>query len=677
MDEKETQPSPLRKQLFIAVLIILVAGVLGELGARRLPFFTVMENWGLDFRATSFQDKSRQVVRDDIVILGINEDTLDTLRYRSPVDRGFLNDLLNHLARQNVRAVVLDLLFDRPTEAEKDTAFQNTLRNFPVPLFVSFGDVSDIVTEKNMKYMDTYLQGVGKGYANMIITDDDGVVRGIPIRDDAWKNKDMLGLAAAVADALGVELKTDSINLEYALGPDDKTPAFKIFPAHIAPRMPKNFLNLEGKIIFIGATLREVDTYKTPFTANLGAFGSAFTKEEPGKTVKTFNVGEMPGVIIHAHALAQLLDGRQLNVASTAVRVVITLTLALAAFLIARMSFPLWAIMSASAVVVLGYIIVTPLVYQEAGYLLPIVAPVLGYFFSAALTNLYQQRRYHGERAFIRGALSRYVAEDVVQQLERQPWRLKLGGERRNLTFLFTDIEGFTTLSERTEPEVLVPALNSYLDQASRVVLEHDGVIDKFIGDAIVAVFGAFHEDENHSQKAVECALALDKFAQDFAAKMKGEGLAFGRTRIGVNTGTAIIGNFGGDVRFDYTSIGDAVNTAARLEGANKYFGTHICISGSAAENCENIDMRPVGEIVLKGKTDGTPVFEPMYPQHSNFNYLDEYKAAYTLMKEKSDTASERFEELAERAPADTLVKLHLNRLKNGQTGPRIELDEK
>lgn len=667
--------SPLIRRMVAALVILSISCAFGVFLSRSVGAVKSIEYWTRDIRAILLSPWND--VRDDIVILGITEATLNTLPYRSPVDRDFLARLLNHLAKQKVRAVVFDMLFDRPTEATKDTAFKQALQAFPAPVVVSYGDVSDAITQPQHDYMGIYLDGVGKGYANLVFDTNDATVRWINTRHEPGKS-DHPGLAAATAKALGIEIPAANIPLDYVIGPNLETSAFKIIPAHVAPIMPKQFLDLEGKIVMIGGVLREVDRYRTPFASALQFAGQSFKEEAAGKTTQTQGAaGVIPGLLIHAHALAQLLDGRRLHILPLSWEIAVTALVGLFGMLIARLTIPLWIILSAAISVVVLYFGAVAAFFMLGGVLAPIVSPALGFVAALGLTSIYQRRQFHEERAFIRGALSRYVAEDVVKQLEHEPWRLKLGGERRNLTFLFTDIEGFTTLSERTEPEILVPALNDYLNRASQVVLDNGGIIDKFIGDAIVAVFGAFDDTVNHAQQAVDCALALDDFAQAFILEKRTEGMDFGRTRIGVNTGSAIIGNFGGALRFDYTSIGDAVNTAARLEGANKYFGTCVCVAGSTAESCPNTVMRPIGEIVLKGKEDDVITFEPVPGENPDTYSVADYATAYALMRTNDPDAIESFRVLSKNWPDDPLAAFHLDRLQSGETGARIIMDEK
>jgi CHASE2 domain-containing sensor protein len=485
--------------------LLIAAGVTAVVGvaASTVPILISSENWARDWRVAELGPKPP--VRSDIVVLGLDEKTFDTLQYRSPVDRGFLAELLNYLAKAEVRAVGIDILLDRPTESEKDLALFTALRDFPAPLVVVWADPDAdelILTQKQKRYMDANLQGIGKGYANLLDDKLDGVIRWINVRHEAGKDGHP-GFPAAIAKSLGHALPDTNILLDYTPWPEDQNSAFPTFSAASFKTMPEKWFAsvLKGKIVMIGGVLRDTDRYPTPFVA--GRLGNA--------------EGTIPGVVIHAQALAQIIDGRRLNVAGGGARLAIIAAAASMGAALAALTIPIWLMLAAGIVFLAALVASIGAAYPLTGLLAPIFSPGLGFLAALMVMSFYQQRRFHEERTFIRGALSRYVAEDVVKQLEEEPWRLKLGGERRNLSFLFTDIAGFTALSEATEPAVLVAALNQYLDGASRVILGCGGTIDKYIGDAIVVVFGAFGNQDDHAHKAVDCALALDRFAQKFA----------------------------------------------------------------------------------------------------------------------------------------------------------------
>ena len=163
---------------------------------------------------------------------------------------------------------------------------------------------------------------------------------------------------------------------------------------------------------------------------------------------------------------------------------------------------------------------------------------------------------------------------------------------------------GFTTLVETLEPDALGPLLNDYLTGMTDLVFAHDGTVAKIVGDALHVLFGAPGDQPDHADRAVKCALALDEYAQSFRERWRKKGIALGVTRIGAHAGPAIVGNFGGGRFFDYTAYGDTINVAARLEAANKQLGTRICVSATLAAKVEDFRGRPVGDLLLRGRTD-------------------------------------------------------------------------
>ena len=281
------------------------------------------------------------------------------------------------------------------------------------------------------------------------------------------------------------------------------------------------------------------------------------------------------------------------------------------------------------------------------------------------------------QKRFIRQAFSRFIAPQVVDQLIADPSKLTLGGKRVELTFVFTDLAGFTTLIESSEPSVVLPVLNEYLDALCRIVLEHGGTIDKIVGDALHAFFGAPLEVADHPARAMDCVLALDAYAQAFAETDKARRLRFGHTRIGVHSGTAVVGNFGGESFFDYTAHGDAVNTAARMEGVNKHLGTRVCVTAATASRCPDIRFRPAGTLVLKGKSRGVEAFEPLSPISANSPETKAYLEAFRLMEAEDPGAPAAFRRLAEQFADDPLVTFHAKRLATGETGTTILLKDK
>src|SRR6266478_3844967 len=231
-----------------------------------------------------------------------------------------------------------------------------------------------------------------------------------------------------------------------------------------------------------------------------------------------------------------------------------------------------------------------------------------------------RRRQIAAERAH--ALLSRYFSPNLAERLASDPDAVDLGGQRREITSLFTDMAGFTSLVETLEPDIIAPLLNDYLGSMTDIVFAHGGTVVKIIGDAMHVLFGAPAEQPDHASRAVACALELDAGSQSFCDRWRKKGVALGTTRLGLNAGPAIVGNFGGGRYFDYTAYGDTVNIAARLEAANKQLGTRICLGESVAARVPGFTGRPVGDLILRGRSETLRAFEPLSP--------DEYEAPAT-----------------------------------------------
>ena len=284
-----------------------------------------------------------------------------------------------------------------------------------------------------------------------------------------------------------------------------------------------------------------------------------------------------------------------------------------------------------------------------------------------------RERQAAAERAH--ASLSRYFSPNLAQRLASDATAVDLRGQRREIATLFTDIAGFTTLVETLEPDVLGPLLNDYLVGMTDVVFAHDGTVAKIIGDAIHVLFGAPGEQPDHAARAVSCALALDECAQGFCRRWRQKGIALGLTRIGAHAGPALVGNFGGERFFDYTAYGDTINVTARLESVNKQLGTRICVSETLAEKVPEFHGRPVGDLVLRGRTEALRVFEPLSGEQYENEAMGSYMAAFAKLQADDPSALAAFAAHVGRNPDDQLAGFHLKRLLNGATGTRITMD--
>jgi adenylate cyclase len=215
------------------------------------------------------------------------------------------------------------------------------------------------------------------------------------------------------------------------------------------------------------------------------------------------------------------------------------------------------------------------------------------------------------QRRYAQSALGKYLPRDIAAQILRDPKKLSLTGEKRLLYTLFTDIEGFTILSHRLPPDRVATILNAYLDGMCDIVLDQGGTIDKFVGDAVVAFWGAPIAREDDADRAARAQLEMLTFTQKFSIEYSEPGHEMGRTRVGLHYGEAVVGNFGGEGRLSYTALGDSMNCAARLEGANKYLKTVALISEEARSRTSLDVYRPMCRIVLSGRATPVVVWEP------------------------------------------------------------------
>jgi adenylate cyclase len=283
-----------------------------------------------------------------------------------------------------------------------------------------------------------------------------------------------------------------------------------------------------------------------------------------------------------------------------------------------------------------------------------------------------ERRRVEAERA--QAVLARYFSPNLAQKLASEGTVLALGGERREVTSLFTDLTNFTTLVETLGTSVIVPLVNDYLTGITGIAFEHQGTVVKIVGDAVHILFGAPLEQPDQAARAVACALAIDAFAEAFRAAKQDDGIPLGVTRIGINAGSAIVGNFGGEQYFDYTAYGDAINIAARLERANKVLGTRICASRSVAAQVPGFSGRPVGDLLLRGRTGPLRAYEPLSQARSEDPAVRAYCEAFARLEAGDPTAAQAFAAVIGTHGPDPLVTFHLKRLLGGEAGTRLVL---
>lgn len=318
-------------------------------------------------------------------------------------------------------------------------------------------------------------------------------------------------------------------------------------------------------------------------------------------------------------------------------------------------------------------------VYEAFGaaILLPAFPAAIAWLGSAGLTNRLMYAASNRTRALLRRSFEHYLPPAVIAQMVASETLPKLGGERREISVLFTDVADFTTFSEAVEPEFLAATCNEYFDGVCAAIFAEGGMVNEFIGDAVLAFFGAPLDQPDHADRAISAALGVDAFGRRFSAEKKARGIDFGGTRIGVHTGIAIVGNVGTRSRLKYSALGDMLNAGSRLEGLNKTIGTRICVSGEIVSKARRHRFRPIGSFVVKGRHGATEVFEPLAPEDLQGDCISRYETAFQSLKSGASDAAVQFAELHRDYPEDPCVAFHCRRLAVGEAGTLIVMTEK
>ena len=343
----------------------------------------------------------------------------------------------------------------------------------------------------------------------------------------------------------------------------------------------------KDKIVFVGVTASGLfDVFETPFSH-----------------------GAMPGIQVNAAVADDLLTGRFMRAAPEAVRYASVFGAALAVGIMAALVPAWYGTFATLLLVALGSWAATR-VFAD-GYWINLTQPVLASSFALFGGVGYQYFAEGREKRKMKKLFGQYVSKDVYEQLVANPALARLGGQRREMSVLFSDIRGFTTFSEKGQPEDIVHMLNEYFTRMVAIVFRHKGTVDKFVGDMVMALFGAPVEDPEHAEHAVAAALEMLEELRKLNLKWAAEGRPNLDIGIGVNTGPMIAGNIGSDEIMSYTVIGDAVNLGSRLESLNKNYGTRIIISDATRSSLTGpYTFKPLGDVVVKGKSEAIAIFE-------------------------------------------------------------------
>ena len=596
----------------LVTLLFLAAGLGVARSSWELPLSSDAERALYDLR---FKLAAETVAEQDprISLVVYNDSTLELLGKRSPLDRRMLARALTALDRMQPRAIGIDILFDQaqPEDGELISAF----RGLATPTFLAFATNAanpDQIEPWQERFLTDFLARIGSPRvrpASILLEPDleDGVIR-------RWTRQDgsLPPLLANAMAAAHPEFRDYRGSIDFRLPADREAGRFPKLSIEVFAQLESGELppearaaveaalaeQIRGRYILIGGDIHDADDFETPMTR----FGLGWTK----------------GIEVHAHLLAQQLDGRMpaplpgwtLWLAALMVVAAGALTGALelrgwrlAAALIVQAALVGWLPFQLQAMDV--DTISLPAFGWGAGWLLAFIGA------GAAARALGSE-----QRRFAQSALGKYLPPDVAREIMREPERLALHGEQVRIYALFTDLEGFTKLSHAITPKTLSRLLNRYLDLMSDIVLKHGGTLDKFVGDALVTFWGAPIARPDDADRAIRAGREMYEAGEEFrrtAGKIGGEEVPpIGVTRVGLHRGDAVVGNFGGEGRIQYTALGDAMNCAARLESANKALKSTMLVSDPAKRESTLDIFRPLGRIVLSGRATPVMVWEPV-----------------------------------------------------------------
>lgn len=545
-----------------------------------------------------------------IVMVTYNDETLFNTGIRSPLDRTVLTNALANLDQMGAKAIGIDILFNSPRP--DDDALKAQLRAMKTPTWIAYIEQSsnpNTIFFEQQKFLAAYLADVTtdktKPTSVRFRTDADSVIRNWPDRPKGLPP--LMANAMAPVDASHADYQGNIrflVPARAAAGQEE--PVFANIPIDtfampMDDEMRAGFSELiKDRYVLIGGDIIDTDQFNIP--------SSRFVDPTTGQHET------MIGLEVHASMLAQQLDKDWSQRLPGPALWILALLVVLAGGLTALIDMRArWV-----AVAFLGqmaFFVAFPFWLQGNGVdttTLPAFGWALGWLLGYAAVGTAARTIGSRQRAFAQSALGKYLPADVAAQIMRDPDQLSLHGERRNIYCVFTDLEGFTKLSHATTPETVARLLNEYLDRLSDVVLEHGGTIDKFVGDAIVAFWGAPLSRPDDGERAAAAAIAMNQVGEQFRTDLRAEDVPpIGMTRVGLHVGDAIVGNFGGEDRIQYTALGDSMNTASRLESANKSLKTAVLISAEAAVKSGRDDLVPMGRVTLRGRAQPVDVFTP------------------------------------------------------------------
>jgi len=565
----------------------------------------------LDFR---FQIRGPIASKVPIVLVSIDQDSFDELNLPWPWPRTLHATLIRKLAASQAKLIAFDILFTEPkADPREDQALADAIRDAGnVILAAEFTEVpSDFGprTTVNLPIPLVREHALGYGPANLV-TDRDGIVRRARL---ALAFQDRLFPGFAYQIYQGFEGQTNQQGKEISSVPqliNFRGPArsYPIVPYYRILRDEIDPAVFQDKIVIVGSFSPSLhDIFPTPFSASAPTAGV----EIQANFVDTLATNDF---IRHFHGLGQHF-----------IFILLSALTIWFSFYFKPMRALLMVLGLAGAHAFISFYLFS---FQQLW--MPMVPSLLGVLLSYGGITLDNYIREQKERIRLRATFSKYVSRDVVDELLDDREGLALGGKKRHITVLFSDIRGFTSISEQIGPEQVVSLLSDYFGQVTHIVFKHGGTVDKFIGDAVFAIFGAPKSHEDDALRAVKTGLEMIELVESLGPKWTqiiGRPLKVG---VGINSGEAVVGSIGSEIRSEFTAIGDTVNLGSRLEGLTKELGVPMLISEfTAAELKDAIPLRPLRQVKVTGREAPLLVYCPEVLLEGEVEFATDTAAPY------------------------------------------------
>ncbi|GAB4497051.1 MAG: adenylate/guanylate cyclase domain-containing protein [Anaerolineales bacterium] len=604
---KDHKPGNLRLILILGTaILLLIIQTLGLLTNITTP----IERLEYSMQDTFVRLRGEDEVSGEIVIVAIDDQSFNWTGLQWPWPRSYLAEIVDQINRGGGKVVGVDVFLFEPDEQqpENDATLANSLGKAPASVTVMQilrTSGQGFQTESLVQPLSIYrnvLDGMG---ITDVKRDEDAIVRNVAAYNTYqgeiyphWAfeiARLYLNVAPPTFSSSSVQFNGQTIPLRAQMlpihfaGPATTYPTYSASDVHDGITLEQDPDAFRGKIVLIGATTITLqDIYPTPFSA----------------TTPT------PGVEIVANTIDTIINGKFIIYAPPWMELLVIVVAALLAYFITTSKRPSLTV-TLLGVSILAYWVITFFVFSSQRYVLPTIAPIFMMFLGVILPTLEQAISQEQEKRRVRNLFSRFISPEMVDQMMKTQDINSLN-KRADLTIIFTDIRGFTTLSEKMTPEGVVALLNPYLEAMSQVIYKHGGTVDKYEGDAIIAFFGEPVPYKDHAARAIRASLDMRKALVELRDKWAKEGrpsqIEMG---VGVNSGEVFVGLLGSEQRINYTVIGDNANLAARLQDLTKAYAWPILISESTYQQVKDeFDCELADAVTVKGKTKAVNVYK-------------------------------------------------------------------